>query len=452
MTKRNFIPLIFGLLVVLSLPVMSALAQGTQPPTDNTGWGNFFDTNGNPLPGVQDAGVVYQDVNWMPQFPSWTGINLQAEYHQYVAPNGATMLMPTMTTYIMSHFSGGAATMYQADAVIGNAGTWQLDMSYATGNVVTDLWNMVTGYTTPDSFMDVSMSGTFMAWSFLWPGNDTWNIFSQMYAQSVNDGSLYTTALLFNSCAASPVGCPPDILAALTATPVSTETTVPDDPAVTPPPPASCPGISVSQAAPSMSIAPGDPPYPVVVGQDPDRRGADVTGHITLPPVIVTWYEPRYEEDWGCVGPKFPGDAPCVRGRRQVVTYLAECIAHHEAVPEQIAGITATATLSEASRSWIIGDLGSRWYGAYIHRGSFNLLSFGNSGASCGADGTCRAVIDAHGVPFADPGYFDLLLRVSTNGAFWNGYRVTAPRSLSVNGRLGVSVILPTLIDASTMP
>jgi len=452
MSKRGLVVFLLGLLTLLAWPTFSALAQDGQPPVgDGATWGDFFNPDGSLATGVTDTGVVYQDANWMPQFPDWTGLNLQAEYHQYVAPDGSTMLMPTQTTFFFAQYDGDSP-FYNNDAWVGAAGGVQLDTDYSTGSWLGNLWSAVTGFVMPDQQADTSITGSFANWTLFGFG-DAWETLALMANLSQQDDSLYMNAWIFDNCASSPTGCSPQAAALMASLVTNTpEPTATDDPFVTPPPPASCPGISVSQAAPTMSIAPGDPPYPVVVGQDPDKRGADVTGQITLPPIIVTWYEPRYEQDWGCVGPKFPGDAPCVRGRRQMVTYLAECIAHHEAVPEQITSVVATATLSAASRNWISSDLGSKWYGAYIHQGSFNLMAFGASGTSCSVDGVCRAVIEARGVPFADPGYFDLLLRVSTNGAFWRGQRVTAPRSISTSGRLGVSVILPTLIDASTQP
>ncbi len=454
MNRKKLAALFFVLAVLVALPTLSALAQGSQPPSGDSGsasWGSFFAPDGSMLPGVTDMGVVYQDASWMPNL-SWAGINMQAEYHQYVAADGSTMLMPTQTTFFLARCSPDSP-FYSADAWIGAGGAAQVNFNAGSGTTLDRLWSLVTGFATPGQQMDTSISGAFVNWSLFGLG-DSWQTLQGMAGQSWQDGNLYMNALLFSGCAGSPGGCPPEVLAALaTATATATdEPIVPDDPSATPPPPAVCPAPSVSQAAPSMSIGPGDPPYPLVVGQDPEKRGADVFGQITLPPVIVTWYEPVYEDDLGCVGPMSPGEPPCSRGRVETVTYLSGCIAHHDAVPEQIVAVTGTATLSEASRNWIINDLGSRWYGAYVHQGSFNLMQFGNSGASCGGDGTCRAVIDARGVPFADPGKFDLLLRISTNGAFWNGQRITAPRSLSVTGELGVSAILPTLIDASTRP
>jgi hypothetical protein len=194
-----------------------------------------------------------------------------------------------------------------------------------------------------------------------------------------------------------------------------------------------------------------------VIGQDPDKRGADVSSNVSIPPVIFTWYEPIYEEIESCsaAGPNATTNCTRPNGQPGVLKSnmeLKECKVHRESLPERINTVNARAELSGASRDWIVNDLGSKWYGAYVHQGSFNLAQYGTMDNGCNAGGTCTASLQAMQVPFADPGLFNLSIIVGTNGTYWNGQQITPPRMLTGRGDIKVYVILPTLIDASTAP
>ena len=450
--RTKLFPFLAAFLVAVSL-TSPTLAKGgldgKNPPPNTSGWGEFFQSDGTLKPGVIDGGEVSQPADWMPNLGSW-GIQMNATYHVYTAPDGSTMMTPTASTLLFM------AMNPQKSGLINNNG----EVGLGTGFVIQGLGDLTGGNTTPqellsglvqaisgngitqvdaDKFADAIINNEGNVWAFLDPRGDTWNIFQQLLTTSLTDQNVYLLAVLYNTCSDSPYGCPPELCQtnpeACGLSPVPT-------PAVTQTPPPSCPGASVSQVRPSLSIAPVAPNYPLVVGQDKDKRGADVQVSVSIPPVIYTWYEPIFETENVCRDGS-DGTPVCKKEKT-----FKGCETHREDLPEQITNARATATLSDASCNWIVNDLGSKWYGAYIHSASFDLRRYGS--ASTGCSGTCSLNLLAARVPFADPGVFDLLISVNTAGTFFNGRLITNPRVLSQSGTIKVWVILPTLIDAST--
>ena len=111
------------------------------------------------------------------------------------------------------------------------------------------------------------------------------------------------------------------------------------------------------------------------------------------------------------------------------------------------------AQLSPESRYWILNDLASKYYEAYIHQPRFNLVpEMAQMSGGCGGDGVCTAEAQALNVPFADPGTFNLRMWVYTAGTFfnWNGVSIpiTQPRVLFTEAAMQVYVTLVTLLPA----
>ena len=97
MRKFNFGTAALSAVLLLSV-MLAALLPGSPAKADEgNAFSKFFDADGNLLPGVQSVPVT-QTVSWMPSFPAWVPFQPQAVYTQVVAPDGATMLMPSMTT------------------------------------------------------------------------------------------------------------------------------------------------------------------------------------------------------------------------------------------------------------------------------------------------------------------------------------------------------------------
>ena len=447
----KFFSILAAVLVAFSLIIPAqAKNAGDNPPPNTTGWGEFFQSDGTLKPGVIDGGEVSQPVDWMPNLGPW-GINMNATYHVYTAPDGSSMMTPTASTLLFM------AINPKESGLINNNGQVGLGLGFA----LESLGNLTGGNITPqqllsgivqelggngitqvdaDKFADAIINNQGNVWAFLSFGSDTGNIFQQLLNTSLTDQNLYLLALLYNSCTDSPTGCPPELCQANPAAcgmPIST-------PAVTQTPPPSCPGPSISQAQPSLSIVPVDPGYPLVVGQDKDKRGADVQASVSIPPVMYTWYEPIFETNNVCRDGS-DGTPVCKKEKT-----FKGCEAHPEALPEQITNAHATATISDASRNWIVGGLGSQWYGAYVHSASFDLKRYGSPSMGCSGGGTCSFSLFAARVPFADPGIFNLLVSVNTAGTFYNGKMITNPRVLSKTGQVKIWVVLPTLIDASS--
>ena len=454
---RSILVIVLALAIVASvLPTQSARADGS------SGWSNFFDASGNVLPGVIQVGEVTQPASWMPDFPAWTGLSLDATYHQYVAPSGETVLVPSTSTLFFMAMNPKESGLVNASGQVGSGFGIGVELAgvVAAGNganMLSALFQTLTGMNQVDAdkFADAAVNGD-DAWSILDPSTDIGILLSLFLRLSKDDGNLYLLALVYETCTNSPAGCPAELCAAnpvacglpATVVPVVTET---------PEPPRSCPGPSISQSSPILSISPSDPPYPLAVGQDPDKRGVDISGQVSIPPVVLTWFEPVYENVESCSALGVGQTSNCTRPNGQPGVLenerkLKECKIHRENLPERINTVTARAELSAESRDWIINDLGSKWYGAYVHQAAFVLTRYGQVSNGCSGNGTCAARLDALGVPFADPGTFNLTITAGTNGTYWNGQQVTRPRILAGNGEVKVYVILPTLIDASTNP
>jgi hypothetical protein len=188
-----------------------------------------------------------------------------------------------------------------------------------------------------------------------------------------------------------------------------------------------------------------------VLGQDPEKRGADVRARVSIPPVIFTWYElvPVYEsrcraartgEQGQC---KTDPDKTYLDGVWERVRVRDDCRTHVEVYPEPVTEMVVWANLTEASKTWILHTLSERYYQAHIYRPQIELVpQIASWSGGCGG-GTCTASAVAERVPFEDPGTFELLMRAQTAGT-----PVTRPRSLFGRGQLQVYLASVTLGQA----
>ncbi len=459
-SSKKFLIVLANILIAFSL-ALPVYAQSSGPGTgDSASWGDFFQADGTLLPGVIDGGEVSQPADWMPDvgpLADW-GISMEATYHVYTAPDGSTMMTPTASTLFFMAMNPTASGLVNANGEVGMGGGFAIQIagSLAGGNTtpqqllsgIVQALGGSSGVTQvqADQFADALINNQGNVWAFLDPRGDTWNIFQQLLTTSLTDQNVYLVAMLYNSCSNSPTGCPAELCLTnpvACGLPPTEVTVVVTEPPATETPPPSCPGPSISQAQPSLSISASAPNYPLVVGQDPEKRGADVQASVSIPPVIYTWHEPIFETEQSCRGGTNGVPLTC-----RDVRVFKGCRAHRETLPEQITSSRATATLSDASRDWIVSDLGATWYGAFVHQGSFDLKRYGSVSTGCG--GTCTFTLTALQVPFADPGIFNLLVSVNTAGTFFNGAMITHPRVLTKTDEMKVWVILPTLIDATT--
>ncbi len=197
------------------------------------------------------------------------------------------------------------------------------------------------------------------------------------------------------------------------------------------PPPSVCPAASIQQDPPVLTIEKIAPDHPLVVGQDPAKRGADIQAFVSIPPVVFTWYEQvqdpptcEFNRLWrggGLPRPRDDYDDVIDQGGNSIdwspdmednpsweeIDGEIHCIQHVEILPEAITVVQAKAELNAQSSAWILNDLAEKYYEAYIHHPVFNLVP-GMAQVSSGCDGSqiCSAQALAAQRAFRRPGHF----------------------------------------------
>lgn len=434
----KLIPRLFLILAILvtAFPLSTVQAQDPSP------WSEVFDENGNLRSDVVDLGVTTETPSWMSvDLPFDQSLQLDANYHRFQTAEGNVVIVPSASTLFFM------AMNPQESGLADSAGM----MSNGYGSMITFLglvagdsldWNRLQSerpqYKDPSQFWNAVLSGQENAWTWF----SGWGFITKLLSMSMDDAAMRNAYLMYlngvKNCALIPGGCSGIVN--------------PGDPEDPPPP--VCPGPEVTIQQPTLTIKKLAPANPLVVGQDPEKRGADVQAMVTIPPVIFVWHEPIYEEEGFCRSAN-AGETPnCKTGEGSVVNdgvedsklVFKECLRHVENLPDAVATLQATAALDGASKAWITSQLGQTHYGAYVHKESFALVpGFTTWSGGC-SGGTCTAVANALKVPFADPGKFNLKLRVTTTGTRFRGVTITQPRNLSADGELQVYVTLPALV------
>ena len=337
-----------------------------------------------------DQGVQSEFVDWIPSVSVFdTTIGGQAEYHIYETPDGTVVQLPTATTLFFMAFSPSESGMGDASAShLTGAGTL-LSMPGIVSAMLqganVDLSN--TEYVSADQYADALIAGETNVWSL--GLGDLWNIMTSLASSSMNDMNLYTALLLY-----TPDNIPDEILELL-----------PEDiviPPNSPPDPPACPAGYATSGKISTSGTLVSPNYPLVVGQDPDKRGVDLSFNASVAPTIYTYWELVPITEMGTCGSVANNNLrPC----QVVVDWV--CEQRTRSYPETIPAAYASTTLSKASEDWILNTLGIRYPGAYIHHGSFKYKS--SSGGSSWS-------FDRQGVQIQDPGTWLLNVRGRTSG------------------------------------
>jgi hypothetical protein len=412
-TRTQLLMLIVALVILLSNLMPPAFAQGTTPPVDpSSAWAEVVNPDGSiNFDNLSDGGVVNQPADWMPNIPLVGSV--PAEYHVYYTPSGNSIVMPTASTLFFMAASANESGLLSAAGTLGTSGL--STVSSDNGNVVgfaslgafygaligNQNIGLPTGTNATDFFNQVN-SGETNIWS-LGPAG-LMNFLTSLSTPSLADGNLYTYMLLYvpGQCASAPGGCSAEQLALITSL-----TLTPPPTTVTATPPLQCPEPSVRPGAISTSASQIAPPYPLVVGQDPDRRGVDLAFSASVGATIYTYYtqKPIYERvcttNLGCQN-KITGHT-CERKTRSY--------------PECIESASASISLSKNSREWILNELSIRYPEAYLHHPNF---SFNGSG--------CVFSVSEQNVQVADPGNWNVRLSGNTSGT-----PVSGPRSFSRN-------------------
>ena len=445
------------LLAVLLVPIQVVQAQDSNP------WDEVVNPDGSLRDDLLDLGEIDVDADWMDmQLPLNLTIDLDANYHRYQTQDGDIILLPSPTTLFFMAMHPYESGLVAAESQIGVGGAIGIEL---LGGLVGDSinWDKVfqqnPQYTAPDDFWGDVISGNQNIFTFF-AGVD---FLTDLGLLSVEDMNLRLALLAYTNgaadCTTVPGGCTgvrvptsqpssqvtPRPTSIPTQRPTLAPTAAPKPTRLLPSIP-NCPAPTIEQGAPSLQIGSLGPPKPLVVGQDPEKRGADIRATANIPPVVYTYYtiKPIFEEQCEeTCKPAAPGVKPVCSESCEEVLVRFECEQHIEIYPERITSVLADASLSAASQTWILNNLAGKWYEAYIHQGSFNLApGMVHPQIGCGGNSACYANLLVTRVPFADPGTFNLSWTVTTAGT-----PLTSARTLQAAGTVEVWVTLVTLVE-----
>lgn len=208
-----------------------------------------------------------------------------------------------------------------------------------------------------------------------------------------------------------PGGCPPGF----PPTPPPPGVTVTPPP---PPQPITCDPPQTTIGAISMTAIKLAPNHPIVVGQDPDKRGVDLSYSITIGPTIRRIWTAEAETECR-PGPTQNGNYNCdlpgpgnQRGHEVITDWY--CEEHVEVYRESLTRVSTAAALAQSSRDWILNELSIRYPGARLKRPTW---AWGGNPGTGGFQGdTFIWTYEIPGIQFADPGYYALSARQEGRG------------------------------------
>jgi hypothetical protein len=441
-------PLPRTILLLLTLLTFSAMLMpiAAQAHTGETSpWNEVVDENGKiRFDNLTDLGVTTEDADWMDiQLPFGMEIDLDANYHRYQTPDGNIIILPSPLTLVMMATNPQASGLNGATSQLGTGAMAAAEfLGGLLGNSID--WGRVSSqhpeYTDPSQFWQAVTSGKANVWTFF----AGYEFLADLATLSYNDLNLRLGLLMYLNGAADCTQIPGGCAGIITRIPTP-------DPSRTPVLPIQCPAATLSQGSPSLSILKAEPAKPLVIGQDPEKRGADVNISVTIPPVIHTWYQ-RVEVIEEVCRTALSGEttncttAAGSRGVKDEEVVGYECIQHIDRHEEKITNLTAQANLDAASRVWITTGLAGKWYEAKLKRPNIGLIpGIGKYQTSC--SGACTATALIERIPFADPGTYNLALEVQTAGT-----PLTRPRILKGSGTLQVYLTLVRSLPEGTAP
>jgi hypothetical protein len=162
------------------------------------------------------------------------------------------------------------------------------------------------------------------------------------------------------------------------------------------------------------------PLQPVVVGQDPQRRGVDIQAQVLVPLITYHYFETVRHVQLVCLsGPVIATNPAC---QEHVTT---SCVEHTRTYGDSISTVTITLSLTAESRQWILSSLEQAYPGAHLKHPSFSF-SYPGPGTLAG-NGVSWTHITSD-IPVEDPGWWAVTVKVLTTGT-----PVSAARSVSVS-------------------
>ena len=441
---------IVTLLSSITYPMHFVVAGSEDAPES---WGEFLNPDGSiNWSKLTYIGDVSEPAEWMNiEVPGGIQVPLgEATYSRYITPSGNVLVLPSPATMFMTF-------LHPVESGFANQPPEMLGSGYQTLAMLTsdyidpaDL--QALGYVDPVDFFQAVIEGRENIWSLI-----NANFLMELVHMTVDSGFLVTALWLYlgANCQAMPGGCPAEL--GLIPTP--------GGPGDTPEPGSDvCPPATVAYEDVKVAGSQVAPAHPVVVGQDPEKRGVDVEVLIRIPPVIFTWYEAhrsttcRYAGNGsgsGCPGPGNRYDAvigadgkhirwsasmeTSPNWRRSVET---ECIRHVEVFPDYLDYTVVNANLSSESRAWILNDLAAAYPGASLKRPDWQFSFHGPGNANGSGSVNWSQLIP--GIQVADPGTYHLQAVGRTTGTL-----VSSPRSFDQPfGEFEVELLRVTLIEA----
>lgn len=454
----------FHLLIMLALilsPVQPVQAQDGSGQSD---WAGFLNPDGTMRSDLVDLGETQMEANWMPNL---TGDFLdpfsdgfmdpyaqpgEATFHRYMDPaSGNIVVIPSASTLLFMGANADASGLSASSGQLGMGAGLMLEGMGAilAGNLNIDPgWVQSMGYRDPTAFMDSVLAGETNIFSLPFSQSLT-NLISQLITGGAKEGNIYTAMLMYNpgACASMPGGCPPELAKLIEQQdPCKKPGGCPkEDPcpthdwkckAVTPP---KCAAPAVFPGKVSTSAKFVAPQHPIVVGQDPEKRGVDLIYTVTVPPTKVV-YEELKEHTGGYCKVPIKGEESCPPGKWVGDKEPEfECIKHEVTYRESVLSASAKATLTGNSRSWITGELAARYPGASIKHPDW---AWSNGSGGFQGD-TFIWTLNIPKVQVADPGYYDMAINGMTSGT-----AVQGPRPFGGGaGQFGVYLLEATIIQ-----
>jgi hypothetical protein len=412
--KRTLILFVLAILLDIPAPV---LAQSQNPPVDpNSMWGEVVDSNGNiRYSNLTDLGTVQQSAGWMPGIPL-VG-NIQASYHEYQTPSGNLVVLPTATTLFFMALNPQASGLAGASSQLQLGTGTELEAAGLIKGMLNGYVDPAAltkmGYTNPDDFFSDVIAGKADIWTAL--GNNTLHFLNDLLSTSISDESLYTTLLLYTpgDCFEIPGGCPANA-------------SLPAAPATPKPPASSCSTPSVKSGAITVTAHKIAPPYPLVVGQDPAKRGVDLTWEVTVRPTLYTYGVKEPFMGTKCIAGS--GTSNCTTSNNQAGTLQQvvvgyNCVQHTQIYTEGLKWVTLSASLSQSSQDWILNTLSLMYPNDYLHHPDFSFA--GNPATGSFQGNTVVWDFSQNRIQVADPGHFDLDVAGATTGtpvSTWRGF------------------------------
>ena len=223
------------------------------------------------------------------------------------------------------------------------------------------------------------------------------------------------------------------------------------------PPTGKCPGPEVIPGKISAFAQKDAPSYALVVGQDPARRGVDLTYSFSIQPTLYNpWAWGIVDESTRCEYDPAGGNSGCPLGKyangwrswweSSPYTYVNHqvvwgCVEHTTVYREGVQAIIPSANLSTGSISWITNDLAQRYPGAFLHHPKW---SWGYAGPGFGSFSGSTFVwnFSVKKVQVSDPGIYDLIVSGLTTGT-----PVSQPRSFFIRaGSMDIYLLETTII------